>query len=60
VSRLKLLILDACAVIQLYELGRWQKVVDQRDIHFSEIVARREVKFDDANGTRIDVEPAIQ
>ena len=59
-SRLKLLILDACVVIQLHELGRWQQVVDQCDIHLSEIVARREVKFDDANGTRIDLEPAIQ
>ena len=58
-SRLKLLILDACVVIQLHELGRWQQVVDQCDIHLSEIVARREVKFDDANGTRIDLEPAI-
>lgn len=58
-SRLKLLILDACVVIQLYELGRWQQVVDQCDIHLSEIVARREVKFDDANGTKIDLEPAI-
>ena len=59
-SRLKLLILDACVVIQLHELGRWQQVVDQCDIHLSEIVARREVKFDDTNGTRIDLEPAIQ
>lgn len=46
-SRLKLLILDACVVIQLHELGRWQQVVEQCDIHLSEIVARREVKFDD-------------
>jgi len=59
VSRLKLLILDACVVIQLHELGRWQQVVDQCDIHLSEIVAQREVRFDDANGTRIDLEPAI-
>ena len=58
-SRLKLLILDACVVIQLHELGRWQQVVDQCDIHLSEIVAQREVRFDDANGTRIDLEPAI-
>ena len=58
-SRLKLLILDACVVIQLYELGRWQKVVDQCDIHLSEIVAWREVKFDDANGTRINLESAV-
>jgi hypothetical protein len=57
VSRLKLLILDACVVIQLHELGRWQQVVDQCDIHLSEIVAQREVRFDDANGTRIDLEP---
>lgn len=34
-------------------------MVDQCDIHLSEIVARREVKFDDANGTRIDLEAAI-
>jgi len=60
VSRLKLLILDACVVIQLHELGRLQQVIEQCDIHLSEIVARREVKFDDANGTRIDLEPAIQ
>lgn len=46
-SRLKLLILDACVVIQLHEFGRWQQVVEQCDIHLSEIVARREVKFDD-------------
>lgn len=58
-SRLKLLILDACVVIQLHEIGRWQQVVERCDIHLSEIVARREVKFDDANGMRIDLEPAI-
>ena len=58
-SKLKLLILDACVVIQLHELGLWQQVVDQCDIHLSEIVAKREVKFVDANGTRIDLEPTI-
>jgi hypothetical protein len=54
------LILDACVVIQLHELGRWQQVVDQCDIHLSEIVARHEVRFDDANGTRINLMSAIQ
>lgn len=58
-SRLKLLILDACVVIQLHEMGRWDEVLQRCDVHLSEIVAHREVRFDDANGVRIDLSAAI-
>lgn len=58
-SRLKLLILDACVVIQLHEMGRWDDILRRCDIHLSEIVARQEVRFDDANGVRIDLTSAL-
>ncbi|MCR9293286.1 MAG: hypothetical protein NXI32_11240 [bacterium] len=59
-SRLKLLILDACVVIQLHEMGRWEEIVRRCDVYLSEIVANREVRFDDANGVLIDLTPAIR
>jgi len=58
-SRLKLLILDACVVIQLHEMGRWDLILQRCDVHLSDIVAKREVRFDDANGVRIDLTSAL-
>jgi len=60
VSRLKLLILDACIVIQLHEMGRWDAILQRCDVYLSDIVAKREVRFDDANGVQIDLKPAVQ
>jgi hypothetical protein len=61
--KLKLLILDAGAVIHLHELGVWQQVVDTCDVHLSEIVANDEVLFqpgdDDKYGEPIDLQPLI-
>ena len=59
-SKLKLLILDACVVIQLHEMGRWDEVVKRCDVHLSAIVAKREVRYDDSNGVTIDLSPLIQ
>lgn len=59
-SRLKLLILDACVVIQLHEIGRWDDIVKRCDVYLSDVVAMREVRFDDAHGVLIDLTPAIQ
>jgi hypothetical protein len=59
VSKLKLLILDACVVIQLHEMKCWDLVLQRCDVFLSEIVANVEVRFDDANGVRIDLGPAI-
>jgi hypothetical protein len=56
---LKLLILDACVVIQLHELGRWEDVQKRCDLYLSDIVASREVRFDNANGVMIDLAPTI-
>ncbi len=59
-SRLKLLILDACVVIQLHEMNCWDLILQRCDVFLSEIVAKLEVRFDDANGIRINLNPAIQ
>lgn len=59
-SKLKLLILDACVVIQLHEIGRWEEIVKRCDVHLSAIVAKREVRYDDSNGVTIDLSPLIQ
>jgi len=59
VSKLKLLILDACVIIQLHEMGCWDDVLKSCDLYLSDIVARREVRFDDKNGVLIDLGPAI-
>ena len=59
-SRLKLLILDACVVIQLHEMNYWQLILERCDVILSEIVAKLEVRFDNVNGVRIDLNPAIQ
>ena len=59
-SRLKLLILDACVVIQLHEMERWDVILQRCDVYLSEIVATREVRFDNANGVLIDLAPAIE
>ncbi|KLU06423.1 hypothetical protein RISK_001634 [Rhodopirellula islandica] len=45
---MKLLILDAGVVIKLHELGLWSAIVDRCDVHLSEIVARRECKYHEA------------
>lgn len=35
-SKLKLLILDACVVIQLHEMGRWADIVARCDVYLSD------------------------
>ncbi len=50
--KLKLLILDANEVIQLFESGLWQSVLARCEIHLSRIVAEDEVKY--YHGTRAD------
>lgn len=61
--KFKLLILDAGVVIRLHELGIWQQVLDQCDVHLSRIVAEKEVLFepDDEGGygDDIDLSPDI-
>ena len=61
--KLKLLILDAGVVIRLHELGIWDQVRDQCDIHLSRIVAEREVLFQPGDegeyGEDIDLSPDI-
>lgn len=63
--RLKLLILDANVVIHLHELGLWQKVVEQCDIHLSRIVAETEVRYTKGDQAKdeydedIDISPDI-
>ena len=44
-KRLKLLLLDANIVIQLFELGLWDKVVSQCEILLSRIVAEQEATY---------------
>ena len=62
-QKLKLLILDACVVIRLHELGIWEPVCDQCDIHLSRIVAEKEVLFQPGDeggyGEDIDLLPDI-
>ena len=59
--KLKLLILDAGVVIRLHELGIWQQVLDQCDVHLSRIVAEKEVLFQPGDegkyGKDIDLSP---
>lgn len=56
--KLKLLILDACVVIYVHELGIWQQVIQQCDVHLSRIVAENEVLFqpDDEGGYGDDID----
>ena len=62
--KLKLLILDAGVVIYLHELGLWEQVRDQCDVHLSRIVAEKEVLFEpgdeDGYGQDIDLSPDIK
>jgi hypothetical protein len=44
--KLQLLILDAGIVIHLHELGIWDRVLAQCDVHLSRIVAEKEVLFE--------------
>ena len=44
--KLKLLILDAGAVIQLHKLRLWEALIDKFEVHLSEIVAEKEVLFE--------------
>jgi hypothetical protein len=54
----KLLILDAGVVIRLHELGIWEQLRDQCDVHLSKIVAAKEVLFepDDEGGYGDDID----
>lgn len=56
--KLKSLILDAGVIIRLHELGIWDRVRDQCDVHLSRIVAEKEVLFevDDEGGYGDDIE----
>ena len=62
--KLKLLILDAGVVIRLHELGIWDHVRDQCDVHLSQIVAEDEVLFEPGDegeyGEDIDLSPDIE
>lgn len=61
--KLKLLILDAGVVIRLHDLGIWNQVRDQCDVHLSRIVAEKEVLFQPGDegeyGDDIDLAPDI-
>ena len=61
--KLKLLILDAGVVIRLHELGIWEQVREQCDVHLSRIVATKEVLFQPGDegeyGEDIDLSPDI-
>lgn len=41
----KCLLLDACIVIEAYELGIWEKLIERVDISVSSIVAHQESLF---------------
>jgi len=61
--KLKLLILDAGAVIQLHKLRLWEALIDKFEVHLSEIVAEKEVLFepsdDGSYGDDIDLSSVI-
>ena len=44
-KKLRLLLLDACVVIELFRLGLWNRLVDACDIHLSQTVAKSEAQF---------------
>jgi hypothetical protein len=44
-KKLRFLLLDANVVIQLFELGLWQRIVDQCEILLARTVAELEVQF---------------
>ena len=50
--RLKLLILDANAVITLYELGIWRKRIERCDVHLTRTVVESEAAFFEKDGDR--------
>lgn len=61
-SKFKLLLLDANVVIYLHELGLWDTVVEQCDVHLSATVIGECDFFRDANEIdhRIDLRPYIE
>lgn len=54
--RLKLLILDACVVIYLHELGLWEAITTSCDVHLSRIVINEVKYYEDDQGLRIPVD----
>lgn len=59
--RIRLLLLDANAVIELHRLGLWSKVQALCDIHLARTVAEREADyyFEEGHKIAIDLAPAI-
>lgn len=61
-SRFKLLLLDANVVICLFELGLWDHIVKQCDVHLSPVVIDESDYYMDANGIghKIDLNPYLR
>ena len=63
--KFSLLVLDAGVVIKLFELGLWEQVITQCDVHLSKVVADQEVHFhspsdDQPHGQPIDLSGDIE
>ncbi len=54
-KRFKCLLLDANVVIKLFELGLWDALVSQSEVHLSGIVAGEADYYEDSQGTRHDI-----
>jgi len=55
-KKLRLLLLDANVVIELFELGLWDTVIEKCEIILSRTVAENEVKFFCKNGLQEDID----
>ncbi len=60
--KLKLLMLDACIVIKLHQMDRWDSLLERCDIHLSQVVVDESISEPDNEngyGDTIDLQPAI-
>src|SRR3974377_1669747 len=55
-KRFKCLLLDANVVIKLFELGLWDALVSQCEVHLSEIVVGEADYFEDSEGKYNDID----
>ena len=53
-ARLRLVLLDANVVITLHELGLWDRVVENCDVHLSRVVSEEAHFYEDEHGERVD------